>query len=109
MSDWSDVAWFWRLLVAAVLFGLAASRMPAQESAILPASFKLSGPFSRQQLILEALRDKQFIGQITNDVLFTSSDPKIIRIEGDMASPVTNGTATVTAKSGDLTATAEAI
>jgi len=106
-SDKSDVAWVWRLFVVAVLFALAASLAPAQESAILPGSFKLSGPFSRQQLILESLRDKQFAGQITNEVVFTSSDPKVFRIEGDTALPVTNGTATVTAKSGGMTATAE--
>jgi len=107
VSDMSDEAWVWRLFVVAVLFALAASLAPAQESEILPGSFKLSGPFSRQQLILESLRDKQFAGQITNEVVFTSSDPKVFRIEGDTALPVTNGTATVTAKSGGMTATAE--
>src|SRR5438093_8254542 len=78
-----------------------------EQAAILPGEFTLTGPFSRQQLLLETIRDKQLTGQITNAVVFTSSDPKILRIDGDVALPVTNGTATVTAKAGGLSASAQ--
>src|SRR5438552_177671 len=86
---------------------LAVHSASAQEMTLLPGKFKLTGPFSRQQLLLETMRDKQFTGQIINDVRFTSSDPKVIRIDGDVALPVTNGTATITASSGNLSATGE--
>src|SRR2546425_4993162 len=78
-----------------------------EQAAILPGEFTLTGPFSRQQLVLEMIRDKQFTGQITNAVGFTSSDPKILRIDGDVALPVTNGTANITAKAGSLSASAQ--
>ena len=87
------------------LFGQLAQ---GEESAILPGNFTLTGPFSRQSLLLEAVKNKQFTGQLTNQVVFTSSDPKVLRIEGDVALPVTNGTAVITAKSGDSTASVNA-
>ncbi|HXJ72987.1 MAG TPA: Ig-like domain-containing protein, partial [Candidatus Dormibacteraeota bacterium] len=90
----------WALLIPPVL---------AENSAILPLKFELRGPAARQQLLLEQKRDNQFAGQITNEVTFTSSDPKVLRIEGDVALPVTNGAATVTAKSRDISATAEVV
>ena len=78
-----------------------------EQGALLPAKFKLTGPFSRQQLLLEAVRHQQFIGQITNHVVFTSSAPNVVRIDRDVAVPLTNGAAQITATSGEITATAE--
>ncbi len=71
---------------------------------ILPSSVTLHGPEARQQLILEKVRDNQFVGQITNDTQFVSSNPKIVRIEKGEAVPVTNGTATITCKVGKQSA-----
>jgi len=95
------LSWYlWALLIPPVL---------AENSAILPLKFELRGPAARQQLLLEQKRDNQFAGQITDEVTFKSSDPKVLRIEGDVALPVTNGAATVTAKSRDISATAEVV
>ncbi len=73
---------------------------------IIPQKFTFHGQAGRAQIIVETLRDKQFVGQITNAVL-TSSNPKVLKIEDGIALPVGNGAATITAKSGQRTATAE--
>lgn len=87
-----------------ILFpGLAAAAVLS----ILPSSITLHGPESRQQLILEKVRDNQFIGQLTNDIQFVSSDPNIVRIEKNEAIPVTNGTATISAKFGKQSASVQ--
>ena len=96
-----------RIFLIFILCAFMAYSSSAAESALLPSKFTLTGPFSRQQLLLEEIRDKQFAGQLTNEVVFTSSDSNIIRIEGDLALPVTNGSATITAKSGDFSASAQ--
>jgi hypothetical protein len=83
------------------------SRVSADSLAILPSSVTLHGPESRQQLILEKARDGQFVGQITNDVQFVSSDTNIVRIEKGEAIPVRNGTASITAKSGKQSTSAQ--
>ena len=72
----------------------------AKPLSILPSSITLHGPEARQQLILEKTRDNQFIGQITNNLQFISSDTNIVRIENGETIPVKNGVATITAKSG---------
>jgi len=75
--------------------------------AIVPQTIILHGPEARQQLILEKTLNNQFIGQITNDVQFSSSDTNIVRIEKGDAIPVKNGAATITAKSGKESASAQ--
>src|SRR2546425_2666087 len=68
-------------LAALVLTGCA------EDGALLPGKFTLRGPFARQQLILEKMAEKQFVGQITNGVIFSASNPKVVRIEADVAAP----------------------
>jgi len=75
--------------------------------ALLPSRFKLSGPHARQQVLVEQVRDKQFTAQLTNDFVLTSTDTNIVKIEGDVALPLKNGMATITAKAGNDVATAE--
>jgi uncharacterized protein DUF1553/uncharacterized protein DUF1549/Big-like domain-containing protein len=72
----------------------------ADQLAILPSEIALSGPGARQQLVVEKLRDTQFVGQITNGVELASSDTDIVRIEHGAAVPAKNGTATIRAKAG---------
>src|SRR5204863_5426143 len=48
----------------------------------------------------------QFVGEITNQLEMVSSDPAVVRIENGFVIPVTNGSATIRAKSGKLTASA---
>ena len=80
--------------------------LAAEQLAILPSEIALSGPGARQQLVVERLRDTQFVGQITNGVEFVSSDTNIVRIEHGAAVPAKNGTATIRAKAGTQFATA---
>ena len=74
---------------------------------IIPKKFVLHGQAARQQLLIETLRDNNFHGQITNGFVLESSDPKIVKIENGMAKPVADGTATLSAKVGGQTATAQ--
>lgn len=86
------------------------SALSAAESAtILPSKFTLTGPTSRQQLLLERVVGNHFVGQLTNGLIFASADTNLVRIEGDLALPVGNGVAKITARCGDRTATAEVV
>ncbi len=80
----------------------------AEESlALLPPGFTLFGPAARQQLVVERVQDGQFVGQCGEGVTLSSSDEKVVRIEGDVALPVANGTATLTATFDGRTACAQ--
>ncbi len=89
-----------RLVFASSLFVLCvASALARETSVILPNDFTLAGPAARQLLVVERIENKHLVGQVTN-AQFTSSSPKIVRIENGVALPVANGTATLTAKAG---------
>ena len=94
-----------RLFVATGLL-LAGLAQGATNLVILPSQITLTGPEARQQLIIEQVKDKQFQGQFTNAVEFVSSDTTVVRIENGAAVPVTNGAATISVKSGKLSASA---
>src|SRR5437660_10152808 len=97
-----------RLFPMVLLFALGLSAGFASDSIILlPSKVALNGPFARQQMLIERSSDNLFAGQLTNNLALQSSDPKIARIEGATVIPVTNGTVTLTAKSGGQTATAQ--
>jgi Protein of unknown function (DUF1553)/Protein of unknown function (DUF1549) len=66
--------------------------------AILPASIVLHGPKARQALVVEERAGGQFSGQAAKDVVFESSDPKVVRISNSVAIPVGDGCATVHAR-----------
>src|SRR5256885_152827 len=84
---------------------LAAIASAANSLAILPEEIKMTGPAARQPLIVESLREHQFIGQITNGVEFVSSDTNVVRIENGVVMPARNGTATIRASAGKQVAT----
>jgi len=85
----------------ALVLMLASGLASAEESIqLLPENFTLHGPAAREQLLVERSDGKLFIGQVTNDLQITSSDPKVLRLEGTTAVPVANGVVTITAKSG---------
>ncbi len=95
------------------VFGLAlliaaTSKASAEETFILlPAKVKLTGRAAHQELLVERIGEKGFSGQLTNGVTLTSSDTNIVRIEGAVVLPVANGTASVTAQSGNFLTTAQ--
>src|SRR5258705_4979343 len=78
----------------------------AEQLAILPSEIVLSGQGARQQLVVERLRDTQFVGEITNGVVYASSDTNVVRIEHGAAVPAKNGTAVIRVKAGKQVASA---
>jgi hypothetical protein len=105
LSNSFESRWAGVLLLAGLAFTNAASA--GEKLAILPAQIELRGPTTRQQLIVERVEDKHFTGQVTEGVTFTSSDTNIVRFEGNVALPVSNGRATVHAKVGGRTVSAK--
>lgn len=79
----------------------------ADEIVILPGDFTLSGTAARQRLLLERSTGSEFTGQVREGVEFESSDSNVVRIEDGTAVPAGNGQATITARVGELSASAE--
>jgi hypothetical protein len=78
----------------------------ADEGAVLfPREFTLNGPASRQTLLLESVRAGLYAGALKEGTVYASSDPKVVRIDGAVAVPVGNGTATITATGGGRSST----
>ncbi|MCH8043824.1 MAG: DUF1553 domain-containing protein [Planctomycetes bacterium] len=91
-------------LLFAASFPLAG--LAAESLAVMPGKFTLQSTQSTQRLLVERVRDGRHVGQITSDVSWKSSNPKVVVIKNNIAKPVGNGTATITAQSGNQTATA---
>jgi hypothetical protein len=79
------------------VFGLSLhAKDPSDSLAILPGDFTLSGSVARQMLVIENMHDGRAVGAV-HDATLTSSDEKIVRLEGKIAVPVANGNAKITA------------
>jgi hypothetical protein len=78
----------------------------ADSLTLLPSQVVLTGSEARQRLLVQATAGAQVIGQVTEGVVMTSSDPKVAKVEEGVVVPVGNGRATITVKVGDQTATA---
>jgi hypothetical protein len=92
-------------LVLVALAGAIHAAQAADSLVILPNEISLSGPRARQLLLVEEVRDGDIVGQVTEGVKFTSSDPKVVAIEEGHALPAGNGQATITAQAGNRQAT----
>ncbi len=91
-----------------VLSAISVAPARADESLVLlPAEIKLSGPAACQTLLVERSEGGRFVGQLTDGVVFESSNPKVAVIKDGQIRPVGNGEATITAKAGDRTTTAK--
>jgi hypothetical protein len=73
----------------------------ADSLALLPGSFKLTGPAARQTLVVETSRDGRFVGQETKGLAWETSNPKVVVVENGEAISHGNGEATITAVVGD--------
>lgn len=71
------------------------------------AKFELIGSRSQQQLVITGIFSGNLPRDITHQVELVSSNPAVVKIEGSLVKPVADGTATITAKSGAVSATAE--
>src|SRR5215207_4267763 len=66
-------------------FGMFVAALSADASdgvALLPAKVSLSGPTAMQQILVEKTDGTHFVGQVTNDVSLSSSDAKVVKVEG---------------------------
>lgn len=71
----------------------------ARESlTILPEKIVLNGAIAQQQLVVERVEDKEFTGEVRNNVFWSSSNSKVARVEKGHVIPVSNGSATIRAK-----------
>jgi hypothetical protein len=89
-------------------FSLLSFTLCADDSLVIyPNDITLNGPDASQQLICEELRAENPVRQLREDLVWSSSDDKIVRIEKGIIYPVGDGAATITAKSGNQTAIAK--
>lgn len=98
-----------RFLIAAcscLLLANVSNAQPLPRLEVLPSKIELVGPEARQTLVTQWAIAAGFNGQAT-DATYTSSDEKIIIVKQGQVVPLANGTATITAKSGNYSATAE--
>ncbi len=71
---------------------------------ILPTNVELTGEHARQQLLVQRKADGQLADQVTEGIEYTSSDANVVRVDAGVALPVGEGTATITAKLGNQSA-----
>src|SRR4030095_14017819 len=76
---------------------------------LLPTEIALSSPEARQTLVVQRQVGSQFHGQVAAGVEYSSSNEKVVRVEGGTAIPVANGSATITTRVGDASATASVV
>lgn len=69
--------------------------------AALPEKLLLKGPAARQRMLVQIRRGEDFVGQISEGIVWTSSDPKVANVKDGVAVPAGNGSAKLTAKFGD--------
>jgi hypothetical protein len=74
---------------------------------VLPGRLTLVGPAARQRLLVEIRRGEDFAGEITNGVVWTSSDPKVVVVTAGIATAAGNGSAKLTAKVGNRLASVD--
>jgi hypothetical protein len=74
------------------------------EVRLLPSTVVLTGPTSRQRVLVEEFIDGQAAGTVGGNVAWTVLQPGVVKyVDGDLV-PVGNGRATVTVKSGTRSA-----
>lgn len=72
---------------------------------ILPREVRLSTVEAQQRLVIVELRGELTLGQVARKLEWSSDDPKVVKVENDVAIPLANGKATLTVKAGERTAT----
>lgn len=80
-----------------------------EEISLLPREFSLTTSEARQRLLVQRRVGDAFAGQVHQGLTLESSDPHVVRIEDGVAVPVGDGTAVITARVRDRTATAEVV
>ena len=78
----------------------------AESLVVIPAEVHLTGPEAQQYLLAERVLNGRMIGQAEMPE-WSSSDEKVVAVEGGVLTPRSNGIATVHVKAGGLSATAK--
>ncbi|MFL2870975.1 MAG: DUF1549 and DUF1553 domain-containing protein [Pirellulaceae bacterium] len=84
------------LVAIAVLFS---SATVSAEIELIPGVIKLSTTQARQRLVVQERTADEYLGQVTDDLEFSSSDEAVVKVIDGRAVPVGNGVATITVKS----------
>ena len=95
------------LLLTAVLLSAGAradDKPPADKLVVLPGDFTLDGASSFQRLLPGLVTDGHFAGTPAGKLQWSSSNPAVVTIGGGTARPTGDGQATITVRSGKLTA-----
>lgn len=93
-------------LAALALLLSAPSIFAAESLVVIPAEVHLTGPEGQQQLLVERVLNDRMIGQ-AEEADWSSSNEKIVTVEVGVLVPKSNGSATITVKSGGQAATAK--
>ena len=89
------------------LFGVAADSF-AQELRVLPSEFTLTGPESRQRVVVQRVVGEVLTSQVGTGVAWISDHPEIAQVtDTGVVQPVADGTAIVSAKIGEQTVSAQ--
>lgn len=101
-------AWMTAARVATVILfaGAIANAQDAPPLELQPAAVQLHSARAQQQLIATARLGSEDVRDVTAEAQYESSDPNVVIVENSVAKPVGNGTATITARFGELTASA---
>jgi len=104
-ADYKSAAGWKPALQWGVLLFCAGGLLSAETLTILPQKITLSTPQSRQQLIAE-LTSGQFQQDLTATTQWSSSNANIAAVsDSGLVTPVSDGEADITAKSGTFAAT----
>jgi len=102
-------SWMLRFAFWMVAWASTSAVVGAAELRLLPERIALTGPEARHRLLVEEFADGKFRGQLVEGVTYASSNSEVVEIVDGFAVPRGNGTATVTATTGDRFAQTEIV
>ncbi|MBM3835780.1 MAG: DUF1553 domain-containing protein [Verrucomicrobia bacterium] len=98
----------WHCIIAAwVVVQFVLCTHGAETITVLPKKIELNGSTASQQLLLERMIDGQFVGQLSEDIIWISSDTNVVAVRDGLAVPIANGSAKIIGRSGERVAESE--
>jgi hypothetical protein len=85
------------------------AEQPAAAITILPDSIQLVGPEARHRLLVQRVKGNELLSQVREGIVWSSSDPAVVSVDGGRLHPNGNGSAEITACIGDQVATARIV
>lgn len=93
-----------KLALGVIAILLATNVLAADSISVLPSEVILRGPEAFQRILVQHIDGTELQSQLRENLELTSSDPEIVKVDGDVLRPVSNGSAEITAKSGAMSA-----